>query len=310
MKIVLYLLLAAAIAVPLQSCKKGPSPKASHVVFLALDGWATQSFENDLDNMPTVKKLMEEGCYTFRKRSTMPSSSATNWATIFMGVPPEMHGYNAWDSKVPAIEPYAVGKNGMPPTVYTLLAEQRPEAVSACIYNWDGIGYVVDTAAVGFHLYDPGYHDQSDSTYDMLSYTRRQAVRYLEENKPAFFTFYIGDVDLWGHGSGWESEEYRKCLAQTDEAIALVIQTLKDQGMYDDTVIVVTSDHGGMGNGHGGFTLKEMETPFVIAGKNVARKGEIGSFMMQYDVAATLAEALGLRIPSDWRGRSVPVFEK
>jgi hypothetical protein len=158
----------------------------------------------------------------------------------------------------------------------------------------DGAGDVIDTAAVGFHLYDPGYHDQSDSTYGVLSYTRRQAVRYLEENKPAFFTFYIGDVDLWGHDCGWESEEYRKCLAQTDEAIALVIQTLKDQGMYDDTVIVVTSDHGGMGNGHGGFTLKEMETPFVIAGKNVARKGEIDSFMMQYDVAATLAEALGL----------------
>ena len=104
-------LAAAAVALSLVSCGNGKAikPRADHVIFIALDGWATQSFKDKVDNMPTVKMLMENGCYTMHKRSTMPSSSATNWATIFMGVPPEMHGYNAWNSREPAIDPYAVG---------------------------------------------------------------------------------------------------------------------------------------------------------------------------------------------------------
>ena len=290
-------LAAAAVALSLVSCGNGKAikPRADHVIFIALDGWATQSFKDNVDNMPTVKMLMENGCYTMHKRSTMPSSSATNWATIFMGVP--------------AIDPYAVGKNGMPETVYTLLREQRPKAESVCIFNWDGIGYVVDSAAITYNHYDPGYH-ADDPDYTVGNYTRRNAIKYLSENKPAFFTFYIGDIDEVGHRCGWESEEYQQCLAATDAAIADIIQTLKDRKMYKNSIIVVSSDHGGKVKGHGGFTLTEMETPFVICGKNIARRGEIPEFMMQYDVAATLAKALGLKIPDEWRGRPMPVFEE
>ena len=303
------LALTASMALSCCGCK-APQPKADHLILIGLDGWATKSFKDNIDNMPTVKSLMENGCYTLHKRSTMPSSSATNWATFFMGVPPEMHGYNAWNSREPAIEPYAVGPNGMPSTVYTLLAEQRPDAESACIFNWDGIGYVVDSAAVGYFLYDPGYHDKSDSTYSVASYTERTALKYLRENKPAFFTFYIGDVDEVGHRCTWESEEYQQVLRESDDAIAAIIEVLKEQGMYDNSIIVVSSDHGGEVHHHGGFSLPEMEAPFVICGKNIARKGELSTFMMQYDVAATFAAALGLQIPTEWRGRPMPVFEK
>ena len=80
--------------------------------------------------------------------------------------------------------------------------------------------------------------------------------------------------------------------------------------MYDNAILVVSSDHGGVGRKHGGMTLEEMETPFVICGKGIAHKGEISDFMMQYDVAATFAKALGLKVPSEWRGRALPVFEK
>lgn len=311
-RIFLLATLALTASVALSSCCscRAPKPKADHLIFIALDGWATQSFKDNIDNMPTVKALMEEGCYTLHKRSTMPSSSATNWATLFMGVPPEMHGYNAWNSREPVIDPYAVGKNGMPATVYTLLSEQRPEAVSACIFNWDGVGYVVDSAAIGYCHYDPGYHDKRDSTYCVAAYTERNALKYLAENKPAFFTFYIGDVDEVGHRCGWESEEYQQCLAESDAAVAAIIAVLKERGMYDRSIIVVSSDHGGVERKHGGFTLGEMETPFVICGKNIARRGEISEFMMQYDVAATFAVALGLEIPCEWRGRALPVFKK
>ena len=54
----------------------------------------------------------------------------------------------------------------------------------------------------------------------------------------------------------------------------------------------------------------EMDTPFIIAGKNVKKGGESALPMMQYDVAATIAEIFGLETPELWRGKSMTnVFE-
>ena len=57
--------------------------KAKHVVLIGLDGWGAYSVNKA--EMPNVKKLMEEGSYTLKKRSVLPSSSAVNWASMYMG---------------------------------------------------------------------------------------------------------------------------------------------------------------------------------------------------------------------------------
>ena len=49
----------------------------------------------------------------------------------------------------------------------------------------------------------------------------------------------------------------------------------------------------------------EMDTPFIIAGKNVKKLGEFKEYMMQYDTAATIAEIFGLEMPQSWRGQSI-----
>ncbi len=50
--------------------------------------------------------------------------------------------------------------------------------------------------------------------------------------------------------------------------------------------------------------MAEMQTPFIIAGRNVRDMGEFSESMMQYDVAATMAYILGISdIPQVWIGR-------
>jgi len=63
------------------------------------------------------------------------------------------------------------------------------------------------------------------------------------------------------------------------------------------------ADHGGIGKGHGGKTLQELETPFIIAGKNVKRIPEFKESMMQFDIAATIAYIFDLKTPQVWIGR-------
>ncbi len=83
------------------SCNAKGKDKAKHVVFIGLDGWGAYSLPKA--DMPNVKKLMEDGSYTLKKRSALPSSSAINWASMFMGAGPELHGYTEWGSKTPEL---------------------------------------------------------------------------------------------------------------------------------------------------------------------------------------------------------------
>lgn len=289
----------------LASCcgEQQPKMKAGHVIFIGVDGVSTPAFKDPalLARMPNVMMMMEEGSYTLGKRSVMPSASAINWATIFNGLPTEQHGYNHWNSTKPEIPAVLDNGRGMPPTIYTLLREQKPDAESGCVYNWDGIGPLLDTAVIDYHLYDPGYHNPDG--YTMEKYTQERAVKYILEKKPTLFTFYIGDVDEVGHRCGWDTPEYYDCLEETDHCVGLILQAAKDAGIFDDTIFVFSSDHGGSDKGHGQLQMLHLETPFVLYGKNI-RKGHVLEYpMMQYDLPATLAYALGLRIPPEWRGR-------
>ena len=118
-------------------CNAKGKDKAKHVVFIGLDGWGAYSLPKA--DMPNVKKLMEDGSYTLKKRSALPSSSAINWASMFMGAGPELHGYTEWGSKTPELPSRVLNKNGIFPTVFQLLRDARPEAEIGCLYEWEGI---------------------------------------------------------------------------------------------------------------------------------------------------------------------------
>ena len=81
--------------------------------------------------------------------------------------------------------------------------------------------------------------------------------------------------------------------------------TVPIAGMEDNTVVIVTSDHGGINKKHGGKTLEEMEIPWIIYGKRVKKGEELTQSIMTYDTAATIAWIFGLKTPQVWIGRPV-----
>ena len=89
------------LAVLLVAAPCNAKGKAKHVVLIGLDGWGAYSVPKA--DIPTIKQLMADGAYTLEKRSALPSSSAINWASMFMGAGPELHGYTQWGSKTPEL---------------------------------------------------------------------------------------------------------------------------------------------------------------------------------------------------------------
>lgn len=274
---------------------------AGHVVLVGLDGWGAYSMPRA--EMPTVKALMDKGCYTMAKRSVLPSSSAVNWASMFMGACPELHGYTQWGSRTPELPSRELNENGIFPTIFSILREARPDAEIGCLYEWDGIKYVVDTLSVSFHAQAVGAEENSEPLCLM-------AEEYIKEKKPQLLAVVFDNPDHVGHVSGHDTDAYYAKLEQLDSYIARIVAATKDAGIADDTVFIITSDHGGIDRNHGGKTMREMETPFIIAGKNVRRAGLIDDSMMQFDVAANIAHIFGLRQPQVWIGRHNPRFFK
>lgn len=100
---------------------------------------------------------------------------------------------------------------------------------------------------------------------------------------------------------------YYKQLELVDQRIGKIVKAVNDAGIADETVILVTADHGGKGKGHGGKSLDEVQIPWIISGPGVRKNHELKDAIITYDTAATLAWLMGLKQPQSWRGR--PVLE-
>lgn len=284
--------------------------KAKHVVVIGVDGMAAKAVrEGPAADYPNIHWLMDNGSWTLSKRSVMPSASAINWASTFNGLPTEMHGFSKWNSSRGTIPSTADNGHGIPPTVYTLIREQKPEAETGMICDWMGVGIVADTLAMSSFRF-VNTHNKSGITLPPVEYTVKEALPYLAQKKPMLYTIYFDLLDYAGHHFGWYGTEYMDMLKQIDESIALIIQGIKDAGIWNDTVIVLTADHGGKGKGHGKFSIEELETPFVVYGKKIKAGYEFPIHLMQYDTAAIIADILGVKIPADWRGHAVKEIYK
>ena len=315
MKKLLFLVLSAAIICLAPGCKccknaKGPTPRAGHVLFIGVDGWAAEAVRQaPAEDIPNIRALMDHGSWTLSKRSVMPSASAINWASMFNGLPTEMHGMDRWNSTKGTIPSTSDNGQGIPPTLFTIIRQQRPQAETGCLYDWDGIGPIMDTLAMSWHRFTETYTSSDEAIIPVEEYAAMGAS-YIKEKKPDFFFHYFGTIDEAGHTKGWYTEPYMERQKALDRAVGVLVQGLKDAGIYDDTVIIMSADHGGQGTGHGGFTLLELETPFIVCGKGVKEGYEITSPMMQYDTPAIAADILGISIPADWRGRPFPEIYK
>lgn len=290
MKKTLFLL--ASILCLLSCTSRNAAPR---MVIIGLDGLGSAYM--DTLKIPVMRSLMAEGSYTLHKRSVLPSSSAINWASIFTGQPTEIHGYTRWNSKRPDIPCAYDDGRGIPPTLFTICREQRPEAKIISLYEWDGVKFCLDTTAFDEHRCVAV--EKVDNEY-----TTEQVIACLTEEKPDLFYVHYDSPDHEGHGIGFGSKEYCDKVEVLDGYVGRIIDALKEAGMYDKTIIVVISDHGGLVRSHGKSSLEELEAPVIIAGPGVPKGYEIPEPMLQYDVTPTLAGLIGLKAPASWRGRA------
>ena len=84
---------------------------------------------------------------------------------------------------------------------------------------------------------------------------------------------HFDDVDITGHGNGYgvNIAPYISAIEGVDALIGDVLSALESRDNYaaENWGIIVTTDHGGIGFGHGGNSIDEQNVFFIASGVNV-----------------------------------------
>lgn len=271
------------------------APKMKHVVLIGSDGFSAEVVAKNPGKFPNLERMMRDGSYTLEARSVLPSSSAINWATLLMGAGSEMHGFTEWGSKTPEVEPIYVNQWGLFPGIFGEVRQQMPEAVTGVVYSWDGIGYLFEKEAVDFVR----------ATQDNDEEATRIFCEFLQEQQPTCSFLYLSQPDVAGHNIGWMTPEYVAACQKIDSLVGVVYDCIQQHMDPKSTAVIFTSDHGGKGTGHGGKSMVEMETPYIVVGRDIPADHRIERIVMRYDNAPTMADLLQLKAPEQWYGKSV-----
>ena len=107
-----------------------------------------------------------------------------------------------------------------------------------------------------------------------------------------------------------ELSQYYESVSRIDQGVGRLVEVLKELGVYDETIVIFTSDHG-MAFPGGKTTLYEpgMKVPMIVRDPRVSSRGIRSNAMLSHvDLAPTIldmAEALGEQHdPKDFHGRS------
>ncbi len=262
----------------------GSLPHARHIVLLSLDGARSDAITTVLPPALAGRAAVARAAKTISPSLTLPSH-----ASMLSGVAPWRHGvtFNDWRDG----EAYFTRT-----TVFTEVTGSGGRAAAIVhkrkllMLSPPGPGLVVQ------YLAYPRFRQAAVVAH---------AARYLREQRPAFLFVHVADPDDAGHRYGWMTPEYLAVVAGVPALIEQFLQAFEETGLAEQSLLIVTADHGGHGRTHGTNRAEDMMIPWMVFGAGVRRGTVIDRLVTIYDTGATVLGALGVPVPSDWHGRMI-----
>jgi len=102
-----------------------------------------------------------------------------------------------------------------------------------------------------------------------------------------------------------EIAHHYDCLVETDREVGEIVAALKRDGLYDNTVIVLFSDHGYVMHRHKQFLYEGgIRMPLIVAGPGIPKGRVRDDLVSSIDLAPATLGVLGLPVPAHMEGRN------
>jgi predicted AlkP superfamily pyrophosphatase or phosphodiesterase len=281
------------------------APRAEHVFIISIDGGKPAVIAQS--RMPVLQKLVADGAHTWAASTIFPSKTLPAHTSMLTGVGPQKH-HILWNDYLPT--------NGVVrvPTVFSLSKQSGfstamfvgkkkfrhlllPDSVDEFDFNQAKAGYVVKMVA--------GEKKVMEEGTVLAKIVAQDAARYIVKQKPNLCFIHFTDPDDVGHKYGWGSPEQIGAFADTDAALGVVLDAIKEAGITGQSVIIITADHGGHAKTHGLAIPDDMIIPWIAWGRGVKHGFEITAPVKTYDTAATALWLLGISCPESLDGQPV-----
>jgi predicted AlkP superfamily pyrophosphatase or phosphodiesterase len=260
------------------------APPARRVVIVSIDGLRPDAiFPASMSNLIT---LMQSGAFSLGAQTVFPSVTLVAHASMLTGLCPSKHGL-LWNEYLPE-RGYAPGTD--------LFDLAHAAGLKTIMYiGSDKMRQIVEPASIDRFIY----------IEDRDSVIMGSLVAHFPQDFGLLFVHLVA-TDIAGHAAGWMSQYQLNTIHLADDALGMLLAELDARNLRGETLIIVTSDHGGSGGGHGTDIREDMTIPWVASGPGIQPK-TLTTIVHTTDTAATAAFALGLPIPADWDG--VPIYE-
>jgi arylsulfatase A-like enzyme len=283
--------------------------QAEHIILIVLEGIKSSSIQGGAT--PTMAQLARDGVVTWSAQSITPPLTVSAMASLLTGLPVEKHRITAeWETydfarafmRSPTVFDYMDLAGGKDTGVF-LMDERLYQLVRPEIY--------VDSQVCGYSK--PECTPETASIYirDFLKkVTSEKGYGFRLFGVPNLLLAHLPTAAKVGQKYGWTSVKYSDALTAIDTAVEQIIQTYKEFGVIDKTMVIVTGLNSGpihtpSENGKkvsAGSTASELDAtiPWIAWGANIKRNHPIAQSVSLLDTGATIMYALGLETHTEW----------
>lgn len=297
-----------------------PNPRAPNLMLVSLDTLradAVGALGNRSDLTPTIDALARTGT-TFANAQAAAAWTLPSHISMLTGLLPSRH--QVWGFE-------GASQRRIPPELPLISSALRDTGYSTAATTGGVFVAASHGFARGFDRYvDPSDDEPKDPTQVLANL--RSTLEQLEE---PFFLFvhsfaahepyggedppptdrYRGDAELARH-------YYDEGVRLADGFLESVLAALRERGLFEKTIVIVTSDHGEefgehhpevTVGGHGHSVFEEVtHVPLLFAGPGIGRGVRIEGAVSGCDIAPTLMALAGVAVPSGLDGIDLTPF--
>lgn len=242
-------------------------------IIIGYDGCRADVLKKMRDEKSAISSMLHDGAsinlaycggVNYPAENTQDTSTAPGWCSILTGVWADKHGVTA----------NGITKSLEHKTLLTTLVEDEIIDSSTFITKWKGhfdrknATYLDEKAYCEENNLNVSFNRCKD---DVASH--EYTLNEVKKTDCADFIFVIYEpTDSTGHGYGFtiNNPRYKEAFKTADQYGLETIDAIKARETYDteDWLIIITSDHGGIGTDHGGASIQERMT-FIITNKEI-----------------------------------------
>jgi arylsulfatase A-like enzyme/Flp pilus assembly protein TadD len=286
-----------------------------HIVLISIDTCRADylgCYGYDRPTTPNIDKLSKQAILFENVISPVPVTLPAH-CSILTGTIPAYHGvHNNSD--------YKLGESNL--TLAEILGENG-FATGAVIS-----AFVLDSQ-FGLDQGFDSYNDHFEEPVRNLLYfserrgaeASRFAAEWLEKHKDEKFFLFLHYFDPHikynppePFASEFADNLYAGEIAYTDYCIGRVIEKLKELGLYDSTLVIVTGDHGEMLGEHGEEThtyfiyQSAIKVPLIFKLPSQTEPKKIGHLVGLIDITPTVCSLLGAESPPHVQGKDLSPY--